>query len=66
MIINFQGLDEYESKHTGSWTNKISYIVQMYKQTRMYGINYRKDISNYTFEWKNPWCHATSVIHYTY
>ena len=61
MVINLWGLDKYESKHTGSQkthTSKHQTNVQVNKNGR----TDMKDISNYTFEWRDLWCHGTSAI----
>ena len=59
-------IDKYESKHTGSQTRSLE---KTYKHTIEQewtgGRTDRKEINNYTFEWRNPWCHGTSYIHCT-
>ena len=39
----------------------------MYAQVKNNGYTYgQKDTRDYAFEWKNLWCHGTSVIIDTY
>ena len=55
---------KYEIKHAGIQTNVQANIGQSYKKnTNMH--TGRKDISNFTFKWQNPWCHGTSYINDT-
>ena len=51
MVINFGGLDKYDSKHAGSRTDKQENVGQTCEQTTMNRKGIRREIyENYTFE----------------